>query len=676
MARLFNVGVDIYLVDRISRDVMRIGSAFTGAERRVQLLRRALGDLQMRQMLHVQQARVMQRVARDSDAGLARHIATMQAALNIRRAEVAESHRLERAELSRLDPLAQAIALRKQEAHEAKDAIELQRKQNILSDLQARRTRLNEVSALRNSKLQNAILRDRTRIKERNLELSEAERAARMQRLMRFGIGAGVVATAVAVAAVEAVRKAMPIQVGQQMAGEAGGFTRAQTRQLPRFALDIATQVKQFSVGDVMSALPRLAGILHNYQLLRAVAPSMFRMAAVMKVYGATGDVNELVGDIAQTQRALGARTPFQYRAVNRVIGDVFTELGGQMSPEQIAATMRAVAPALVKQPFGQGLQFAKELTLLQGLTGVKGLPELFHQLMVPGQPRTAALLSMLAPRNTNMLQQAITHGLSGPQAMQLLLHAVPGLTFPERIMTHHTTVATLYALQKALSGGVLKTLQADMATQQSSHVLLTKALQMTTAAVTGLTKSIDNLLAVEGKRLLKPTSGFLTPMENLLNTAAKKNSPLRYLYERFVHWVVMDQMNPLALARNVGSAAAGRMGAVFRHNTQHDFTAWWSAAQRMLPASGMTSGSAGLPPYLRPTSRSEALSASAAHTGSDRDINITHTTNVNLDGKRVAQTIEKHHVKSTMQHMKESMLAKGSGHGTLVHPAVATGNP
>ena len=82
------------------------------------------------------------------------------------------------------------------------------------------------------------------------------------------------------------------------------------------------------------------------------------------------------------------------------------------------------------------------------------------------------------------------------------------------------------------------------------------------------------------------------------------------------------------------------------------------------------------LPPHLRPAGHSETLSAAAAHTSSDRDIHITHTTNVNLDGKRVAQAIEKHHIKSTMQHMKESMLAKAAGHGTLVHPAVATGNP
>ena len=402
----------------------------------------------------------------------------------------------------------------------------------------------------------------------------------------------------------------------------------------------------------------------------------MFRMAAVMKTYGATGDVNELIGDIAQTQRALGARTPQQYRAVNRVIGDVFTELGGQLSPEQIAATMREVAPALVKQPFKPGLQFAKELTLLQGLTGVKGLPELFHQLMVPGQPRTAALLSMLAPRNTHMLQQALAHGLSGQQAMQLLLHAVPGLTFPERIMTHHTTVATLYALQKAMSGGVLKTLQTDMAKQQSSSVLLRKALQNTTTAVTGLTKAIDNLLAVEGKKLLKPTRTLLTPIENLFDKAAKQHSPLEYLYGRFLRWIFVDQINPLPLLKNVGTAAGHNFKAALQRSAKRELAAWWTTLETVTPDTSVTPRTKKLPPHLRPAGHAEVLSAGAAHAMSDREIHITHTTNVHLDGKRVAQAIEKHQVKSTMQNMKQSMLAKGAGHGTLTHPAVATGNP
>jgi hypothetical protein len=90
------------------------------------------------------------------------------------------------------------------------------------------------------------------------------------------------------------------------------------------------------------------------------------------------------------------------------------------------------------------------------------------------------------------------------------------------------------------------------------------------------------------------------------------------------------------------------------------------------------------LPPHLRPAGHSEkpsaaaehASSAAAAHASADGGTHITHITNVNLDGKRVAQAIEKHQVKSTMQNMKQSMLAKGAGHGTLTHPAVATGNP
>jgi hypothetical protein len=672
MARLFNVAVDIYLVDRISRDVMRIGSAFTGAERRVQMLRRALNDLQMQQGLHVQQARVMQRVAKDSDEGFARRIATMQAALNIRRAEVAESHRLERAELSRLDPLAQAIALRKQEAHEAKDAIELQRKQNVISDLQARRSHANEVAALRNAKLQNAILRDRTRIKERNLEVSEAERAARMQMIRRFAIGGAIAGVAVAALGVEAIKHAMPIQVSEQLAGEAGGFTRRQTKQLYPFALNIATQDKQFSIDDVMGAMPRLAGILHSYRLLRAVAPSMFRMAAMMKVYGAEGDVNDLVGSIAQTQRALGARTPAQYRAVNQVIGDVYKDLGNQMSPEQIATTMRAVAPALVKQPFGKGLQFAKELTLLQGLTGVKGLPELFHQLMVPGQPRTAALLSMLAPHNPRMLQQALQHGLSGQQAMQLLLHAVPGLSFPERIMTHHTTSATLYALQKAMSGGVLKTLKADMATQQSSRVLLAKALQTTTAAVTGLTKAIDNVLAVVGKEFLKPTQAVLGGVINTLNASTSKKHPTEYLLAKYNQWQLGLLKDFFGWVGHLGEKGAAYVVDRAGHNLK-------TGAQYVLHHGiPLYTGPAGhdLPPHLRPAGHSEVRSAAAAHANSAGDTIVHHTTHVHVDGKTLATASEKYRVRSARDNLKASLNSKASGHGTLVHPAVATGNP
>ena len=253
--------------------------------------------------------------------------------------------------------------------------------------MRAKRLRENETAAIRNAKIQNNILRDRTRIRERNLEVSDAERAARAQRLVRLGVGVGTAAVVAGAVAYEAVKRAMPVQVQQQLAGEACGFTRQQTRQLPRFALDIATHVKTLSMGQIMSAMPRLAGILHNYQLLQKVAPSIFASAAMLRVYDPGLDVTDFVGEIAQTQRALGARTPLQYRAVNRVIAETYKSLGGQMSPEQIAASMRAVAPDVVRERFSHALKFARELTLMEGITGIKGLPGLLQELMIPQGP-------------------------------------------------------------------------------------------------------------------------------------------------------------------------------------------------------------------------------------------------------------------------------------------------
>ena len=49
------------------------------------------------------------------------------------------------------------------------------------------------------------------------------------------------------------------------------------------------------------------------------------------------------------------------------------------------------------------------------------------------------------------------------------------------------------------------------------------------------------------------------------------------------------------------------------------------------------------------------------------------HTTvNVYIDGKKMGDA----HVRSHVQHLKQSMLSKGVGLGTHVNPAVATGNP
>lgn len=674
MARLFNVGVDIYLVDRISRDVMRIGGAFTGAERRVQMLQRSLNALQMRHGVDVQHARSLQKIHGESDAVLARRIATMQTSLALNRHQINDAHRLERARIAQLSPLERSIALRKQEGIETKDNLRLQREQNILADVQAKRVRENETAAIRNARLQNNILRDRTRIKERNLEVSDAERAARTQRLMRIGIGVGTAAVVAAALGYEAVKRAMPVQVQTQLAGEAGGFTRQQTRQLPRFALDIATHVKQFSVGDVMSAMPRLAGILHNYQMLQKVAPSIFASAAVMRVYGATGDVDELVGDIAQTQRALGARTPQQYRAVNRVIADAFTDLGGQLSPERIAASLRAVAPAIVRQPFNQGLRFAKQLTLLQGLTGVKGLPGLFNELMVPGQPRTLGLLGMLGVHNPRLVQQALHAGLSGQQAMQLILKTVPGLKFPQRLLMEHAQARTLYALQRAMTGGVMRTLQADMAKQTSTQALLTNALKNTTAAVTGLTKSIDNVLAVEGKHLLKPGHNWLSRLEGTFNIAAHRKSPLEYLGKQYGEWLLHHD---IWVDERIGHYV--KQGALYVWNrATHNVTSGghYVMSHGIPLYMGPAAPAVGLPAYLLPGGHPPSTVAppvpagAPAHEG--QPIHVT----LNVDGKKLAEATAHHHVRSHVQNLKQSMLSKGSGMGTHVNPAVATGNP
>ena len=677
MARAFNVAVDIFLVDRISRDVMRIGRSFGSAEQRVRTLQRALNDLQMRQGLHIQQARAMQSIARDSDAGLARRIATMQAALNIRRAEVAESHKLERASISRLDPLAQAIALRKQESKEAEDAIELERKQSAISDLQARRSRMHELSAIRNAKLQNAILRDRTRIKERNLEVSEAERAVRRQRWLHFGVGAAVVGTAIAAAFVEAVKKAMPIQVSQIQAGEAGGLTPKQTKQLYPLALNIATSSKVLSLDEVMSGMPRIAATLHNYRLMQAVAPSMFRMIGYLKTFGATGSVADIVGDIAQTQRALGAHTPAQYRAVNRVIGDVYADTGGLMSPEQIAATLRTVGPAIVKQPFGKGLQFAKELTLLQGLTGVKGLPKMFQDFMLPAKPQMLAALGMMGVHG-RMLHEAMTRGLSEQQVINIVRHAPRGLKFPARLMLQDSDLKTLLALQKAMSGGVMKMLQTDMAKQQSSAVLLAKALGTTAGAVTALNASIKTIFGVEGKKHLKLAHTWLGRLDNTLKAAAVKNSPLEYLLKRYGEWVFHHDIWYNERAWHYVKKSGLYVWSRAKHNVEAGiyYVGRNGIPLYMGPASRAKPLHEPLPVHLRPSSHAEKQSASAAHASSAGDTIVHHTTHVHVDGKTLATASEKYRVRSARDNLKASMNSKASGHGTLVHPAVATGNP
>ena len=654
---------------------MRIGRSFGSAEQRVRVLQRALNDLQMRQGLHIQQARTMQSISKDSDAGLARRIATMQAALNIRRAEVAESHKMERASISRLDPLAQAIALRRQETHEAKDAIELERKQSAISDLQARRSRMHELSAIRNAKLQNTILRDRTRIKERNLEVSEAERAARMQRWLHFGVGAAVVGTAIAAAFVEAVKQAMPIQVAQIQAGAAGGLTPRQTKRLYPLALNIATSSKVLSLDEVMSGMPRLAATLHNYKMMQAVAPAMYRMVGYLKTFGATGDVADLVGDIAQTQRALGAHTPAQYRAVNRVIGDVYADTGGLMSPEQIAATLRTVAPAIAKQPFGKGLQFAKELTLLQGLTGVKGLPKLFQDFMLPAKPQMLAALGMMGVHG-RMLHEAMTHGLSAQQVISIVRHAPRGLKFPARLMLQDSDLKTLLALQKAMSGGIMKMLQTDMAKQQSSTVLLTKALGTTAGAVTALTSAIKTIFGVEGKKHLKLAHTWLGRLDHVLQVAAHKKSPLEYLAKHYAEGVGSYDLSMLELpwwfTKYVGSETKRNLHWYHRHLTL-PHVVFGPGGVPLFIGPG---GSGGLPPHLRPAGHSEKLSAGAAHASSDGDTHITHITNLKVDGKTLATASEKYRIRSARDNLKASMNSKAAGHGTLVHPAVATGNP
>ena len=80
----------------------------------------------------------------------------------------------------------------------------------------------------------------------------------------------------------------------------------------------------------------------------------------------------------------------------------------------------------------------------------------------------------MLKVHNRGLINAAVQHGLTGQQAIQLLTKTVPGLHFPERLMLQNHQMYVLNQLKKYMEGGLMRTLQLDMAKNQSVQVMLT----------------------------------------------------------------------------------------------------------------------------------------------------------------------------------------------------------
>ncbi len=534
MARMFNVAVDVRLIDRVSRDIGIIGRGFTSAERRVQSLQRALDGLQTKHGLYVQRARMSQQIDRDATIAMQRRLGVMQSMAQVEanagqaklaalQAEAAEKARLGRMQAEQLSGARRQAALADIAAQEQADAATAQQlQQRLATQSQARQLRMTEMQAaiqrrtsmaqIKANETNNRILRERQAIKEQNLELSEAQIAAQREQRMRILMRGGIAAGVMAVVAGGLAKAGMPVGISEFRARMAGGLTAAQAAGLGPFATQIALQSRLFSRNQVLESLGPMIGIL-GLRRTRGLAPGFFRTAAIEQALTPEAETPaEMIPELLRAGVAIGARTPGQFRAFNRTVANVLLRSGGAMGLSRISEIMRTVGPIGAAMPFGQRMQLGEAVSLLSLHAGGEGalapgaLARFFQSVMVQSSGRNIAFTQLLG-----LVHNRTLPGIFGA-LMKLHGRQVP---LAERFMGREN-IHTLLALQ-SLPTGLLQQVMKQLQPQVTTAQALTKALQTAQPKFHAFVKSMETLGSVLGA----PWARYLGDVAGVVGRAA-----------------------------------------------------------------------------------------------------------------------------------------------------------
>lgn len=289
MSEMFNVGTRIYLIDRVSRDLERIGGVFMSTAARVATLQRGIDSLGASRMLAGRRAQLAARVDRDALAAMNARYSTMLASGNLESDLVARR------------ALHAKIIERTERGSIRRDAERLALQRNLT----------------RQTQLQAA---------------AEAELAAGAARRGMLVGGAEFIGSAIGLdLGVHAAKAAAQLQVRERTLQTVYGYTRAQTNAQRLQAFGLQQRLGNMSAADVEQMRLTLLGAGLSKRTAGAVLPETALVSDVL--YRVRHEpIQQTAAKLAQFANLMNLRTAAQFKPFGEILMKASLIAPGSMS--------------------------------------------------------------------------------------------------------------------------------------------------------------------------------------------------------------------------------------------------------------------------------------------------------------------------------------------------------
>jgi hypothetical protein len=485
MAEALDVGVSIYIIDRISRDLVAISRQFTSGDQAVRRMEASIRKLESAHALLGNRLNTTQLVQ-------ARNLALLKQRLTLMDSGLAKEQ------------------------------------------LQARIANLTATQALTNAETQNRLLQMRNDLTERNIALTEAQARAQREAMiggaqrnimggaMMFGIGAGGLYGIGRLATA-----GFDIERAQAMLRIAGGMTARQTQQISDRALALSQQLGVVNWADAIQIVTKL------YQTLPAAAvPGVMgpiaTAADLIKLLG-KGELGASAAGLGQMANVLGATTAGGALQVGTAAMNILRQAPIDMAQLADFATYVArVTPGANvgarTQQFYDWAMLSARLGGMQGGVSGRNIADLLLMMTTTANPRAVALQGILQryglardPQGRTMenITQTIRRAEQSQRGPINLIDLMAGsrelvALFHQVAQTGQDTFDRIDASSKNL-----------MSTTEAWQIVMST----TASQVDQLHTSFSNLGKVIGTDLdphLAPTVSYFNDMVNSLTNLAK----------------------------------------------------------------------------------------------------------------------------------------------------------
>jgi hypothetical protein len=470
---LFSVGVSLYIIDRISRDLMMITRQFGAGDAAVRRMQMSINALQNQHTL------------------LGRRLTTNQQ-IEARNLELMA----ERAELARRSAKTEAQLLNVRQMDARIDAT------------MARQ-------AIRDAEVQNRLAQQRIEIAERNIALTQAQARANREATMASGqrmLVGGAVGAGIGIAGLYGLGRLLgagfPIEQKEFEMRLAGRLTPMQTQAMSQRALQVSQALGVISYADELTILQNLLATQRNPQIAGQLLLPISQAADVIAQLPGKGSAIDASVALAQLSNLFGAHTAAQGTQVGTMALNLLRQTGSNISIAQImeaASYMGGVIPG--KTMADKLRNFSAIATLsarvggLQSGVSARNLAH-FEALMTQTMPgRQIAAVSLL--EQYGLAKEPQQRTLSNQlMAIRRLAAAHPGMTGIPLVAQYGggEQIVRLMALLSQVDPATIEAINRAEQNQITIQEAWRESMELTVNQWTRVKTNFDSLAATIGK--------------------------------------------------------------------------------------------------------------------------------------------------------------------------------